>query len=84
MRGRGKKFWGTKGAYIKKRILLAFVEQLGHDHEALIENTIVETKNDNIPEADPSALLLASAEIRKSHRKYSEKGDKESEESDDD
>ena len=32
VRERGKKFWGTKGPYIKKRMLLAFVEQLGHDH----------------------------------------------------
>ena len=34
--------------------------------------------------SDPSALLLASAEIRRSHRKYSGEGDEESEESDDD
>ena len=63
MRGRGKKFWGTRGPYIKNRILLAFVEQLGYDYEALIENAIVKTKNNNVPESDPFALLLASAEI---------------------
>lgn len=40
---RAKKFWGTKG-------LLAFVEQLGHDHEALMENTRVESEDDDIPE----------------------------------
>ena len=84
MRERGKKFWGTKGPYIKKRMLLAFVEQLGHDHEALMENAIVESEEDNIPESDPSALLLASAEIRKSHRKYNKDEDEEDEESDDD
>ena len=30
---RRKKFWATKGAYIKKGTLLAFVEQLGHDQK---------------------------------------------------
>ena len=86
MRERGKKFWGTKDPYIKKRMLLAFVEQLGHNHEALMENAIVESEEDNNPESDPSALLLASAEIRKSHRKYKKEGDWEDgdEESDED
>ena len=79
MRERGKKFWGTEGPYIKKRMLLAFVEQLGHDHEALMENAIVESEEDNNPESDPSALLLASAEIRRSHRKYNEDEDEEDE-----
>ena len=84
MWGLGKSSWGPKGPYIKKRMLLAFVEQLGHDAEALMENAIVESEEDDVPGSDPSALLLASAEIRKSHRKYSGEGDEESEESDDD
>ena len=86
MRERGKKFWGTKGPYIKKRMLLAIAEQLGHDHEALMENAIVESKEDDNPESNPSALQLASAEIRRSHRKYNKEEDEEDEdeESDDD
>ena len=81
-----EKVWGPKGPYMKKRMLLAFVEQMGHGHEALMENAIVESEEDNNPESDPSALLLASAEIRKSHRKYNEVEDEEDEdeESDDD
>ena len=63
--------WGTQGAYIKKRMLLAFAEQVGHDYEALMEHAIVETEEDNVPESDPSAALLASAQIRQSHSKYS-------------
>lgn len=47
---RAKKFWGTKGPYVEKRTLLAFVEQLGHDHGALMENTRVESEGDDIPE----------------------------------
>lgn len=72
MKERGKHFWGTKGPYMKKRMLLAFVEQLGHDHEALLENALVETKEDEISESDPSALLLASQEIRGVHRERGE------------
>ena len=79
-----EKVWGPKGAYMKKRMLLAFVEQMGHGHEALMENAIVESEEDNNPESDPSALLMATAEIRKSHRKYNEEWDEESDESDDD
>lgn len=44
----------------------------------------VETKDNDILESNPSALLLASAEIRKCYRKYSEQWNEESEESDDD
>ena len=88
MRERGKKLWGTKGPCIKKRTLLAIVEQLGHDYEALMENAIVESKEDDNPESNPSALQLASAEIRRSHCKYrkGENGEDEDEdeESDDD
>ena len=72
MKERGKQFWGTKGPYMKRRMLLAFVEQLGHDHEALMENALVETKEDEISESDPSALLLASKEIRGVHREHDE------------
>ena len=81
-----QKLWGPKGPYIKKRTLLAFVEQLGPGYEALMENAIVESEDDDIPESDPSALLLASAEICASHRKYREEDEEESEseESDDD
>lgn len=72
LKERGEKSWGTKGPYIKKRMLLAFVEQLGHDHEALMENALVETKDDENPESDPSALLLVSKEIRGIQRIYNE------------
>ena len=46
---------------MKKRMLLAFVEQLGHDHEVTMEIAMVETADDDIPESNPScslALLL--------------------------
>ena len=84
MRDRGKILWGAKGAYIKRRMLLAFVEQLGHDYDALMENAIVESEEDNEPESDPSALLLACAEIRQSYRKYDREEDEEDEENGDD
>lgn len=81
MEERGKQFWGTKGPYIKKRMLLAFVEQLGHDHEALMENAMVESEEDDALEADPSALLLASKEIRDTYREDSDDDGSSDEES---
>ena len=80
-----KNFWGTQGPYIRKRMLLAFAEQVGHDYEALMKNAIVETEEDNVPEPDPSAVLLACAQIRQSHSKYSSDSDDsdEDEESED-
>lgn len=36
---------------------LASVEQLGHDHEALMENAMVDTEDGNIPESDPLRSL---------------------------
>ena len=67
-------------------MLLAFLEQLGHDHEALMENTRVESEDDNIPESDPSALLLywLAQRFVKAHRKYKDDEDEEGEESSDD
>ena len=79
MREWGKKCWGTNSPYIKKRMLLAFVEQLGHEHNTLMENAIVESEEGNNPESDPSALLMASAEIRRNHRKYNRQEDEEDE-----
>ena len=75
-----QKFWGTQGSYIKKRMLLAFAEQIGHDYEAPMKHAIVETEEDDVPESDPSAVLLASAQICQSHSKYSEDSDDDSDE----
>ncbi|KAJ5382383.1 hypothetical protein N7517_000294 [Penicillium concentricum] len=33
----GKPFWGTPGRYIPQNMLRAFVEELGHEYEALLE-----------------------------------------------
>lgn len=83
MQEKGQPFWGTKGPYMKKRMLLAFVEQLGHDHEALMENAMVETEEDNIDEPDPSALLLASKEICEGHRRRNDEDETDDSESED-
>ena len=56
-------------------MLLAFAEPVRHDYEALMEHAIVETEDDDVPESDPSAVLLASAQVRQSHSKYSSESD---------
>ncbi|KAL8792544.1 MAG: hypothetical protein Q9195_004843 [Heterodermia aff. obscurata] len=33
----GRKFWGTAGSYMNKHMLRAFVEELGHDYEPIME-----------------------------------------------
>ncbi|CAD6594005.1 MAG: hypothetical protein ASARMPRED_008336 [Alectoria sarmentosa] len=58
--------------------------QLGHDHETLLENAVVDSKTDNILESDSFVVLLANKEIRDSHCKYSDDGDEEGEDSSDD
>ena len=84
MQERDKHFSGTKSAYMKKRMPAALVKQLGHDHETLLENAVVDSKTDNILESDSFVVLLANKEIRDSHCKYSDDGDEEGEDSSDD
>jgi len=52
---KGTRFWGTHGKYVKKNILLGFVQEIGHDvssiaesimEHAIDEDTLVETKAD--------------------------------------
>ena len=52
----GKRFWGTAGPYLKKNMLLGFVEEMGHDFEALLEGAIEEDDDTS----DPTALAVVS------------------------
>jgi hypothetical protein len=35
----GKLYWGTPGRYLPRNMLLAFVEELGHEYEGLLEGS---------------------------------------------
>lgn len=57
-----KKFWGSPGSYMKKNMLLAFVEELGHDHEYLMSGAM-EQEPGEIDEPVESALAFANSNI---------------------
>ncbi|KAJ5880620.1 uncharacterized protein N7473_011673 [Penicillium subrubescens] len=43
----GKPFWGTPGRYLPKNMLLAFVEELGHEYKSLLDGAASIKKGDS-------------------------------------
>ena len=43
----GKKYWGSAGPYMKKNMLLGFVEEMGHEYEHLMEGAMDADDNDD-------------------------------------
>ena len=64
----GKKFWGTPGPYLRRKFLLAFVEEMGHAE--LLEGA--HHVNDEDQEPDDLVLATANEAIGISARKDSE------------
>ena len=62
----GKPYWGTAGRYIKKNMLQGFVQELGHDYEALLEGAISDSSNEE--EVGLAALEAANDQIKVSVR----------------
>lgn len=62
----GKPYWGTTGRYIKKNMLQGFVQELGHDYEALLEGAISDSSNKE--EMGLAALEAANDQIKVSVR----------------
>ncbi|KAI9765070.1 MAG: hypothetical protein M1839_005617 [Geoglossum umbratile] len=54
----GGKFWGTPGRYLPRNMLLAFVEEMGHEYEELLEGAAEEG---TAAAAERSDILLAVA-----------------------
>lgn len=52
----GKKYWGTAGSYMSRSMLLAFVEEMGHDYDELLEGATEDSK-----ETEPVETALAAA-----------------------
>ena len=74
------RYWGTRGRYVKKNMLLGFVEELGQDVESILENAI-----DEESEVEPSlegVAVVAEDVIIKT--RADETDDEEEEEDDDD
>lgn len=72
----GKKYWGTEERFMRKSMLVAFVEEMGHQYENLLEGAKdLEGSEDDEPLE--TALLAATARIRDSWK--TEEGSPESE-----
>lgn len=56
-----KPFWGTRGAYMKKSMLMAFVEEMGHEYEDLLKGAAEDI--DDTVEPDTTALMAANEAI---------------------
>ncbi|KAB8264844.1 hypothetical protein BDV32DRAFT_144879 [Aspergillus pseudonomiae] len=54
----GKPFWGTPGRYLPKNMLLAIVEEIGHDYKELLEGA-ASNKGDN-----DLLLAIASCQVK--------------------
>lgn len=57
----GKLFWATPGPYMRKRMLYALVEEMGHEHEALLAGAM-EEHEDEEKIALGDTLLRAAAQ----------------------
>lgn len=42
----GKRYWVTRRAFMKKAMLLAFVEEMGHEYEELLEGAADEKEGE--------------------------------------
>ena len=56
-----RRFWGTPGKYMLERMLLAFVEEMGHEYKHLLDGAI---KEDNAV-VDATAVVVANESIRR-------------------
>ena len=74
----GKPFWGTPGRYLPKNMLLAVVEELGHDYKELLAGA-TSNKGDN-----DLLLVVASSQVKCRPALRTNTFDSEDEEEDDD
>ena len=76
-----KHFWGTPGRYIRYNMLRAFVEELGHEYEQLLEAAMEDPDDASNHQSDPTLL---GAAINQIERSVAPEEDEEDEEDDDD
>lgn len=73
-------YWGTRGPFMKKGMLMAFVEKMGHEYKELMEGAIDDGSNED-GKSDPLALVASSRAIRATLK---DGGEEEEEEDDTD
>ena len=76
----GKLYWATPGQFMLRNMLLAFVEELGHEYEALLEGAAEPIGSDVVQE---TALVAANNQIKFSIRSEDMRHDGQDEDSDD-
>lgn len=74
----GRKYWGTGERFMRKSMLIAFVEEMGHQYEHLLEGA-KEHGGSEDDEPIETALLAGTARIRESWKSEEEGSDSESE-----
>lgn len=67
----GQQYWGTRGPFMKKKMLLAMVEEMGHDYEDLLQGAAPPDKQED-EHPDDTGLLCAISTIIASASKDSE------------
>ncbi|CAF9905847.1 MAG: hypothetical protein HETSPECPRED_005965 [Heterodermia speciosa] len=78
-----KPFWGTAGSYMKRSMLLAFVEEMGHQYESLLDGAVEDVDaNSGHQEVDCTALAVANEAIADSLRRGELRAEMEKEEND--
>ncbi|PGH01855.1 hypothetical protein AJ79_07791 [Helicocarpus griseus UAMH5409] len=55
----GKKFWGTPGKYVRRNMLCAFVEEIGHRYDDLLQGAIEEDAA--LPQGENDDLMVLTA-----------------------
>ena len=63
----GKKYWGSAGPYMKRNMLLGFVEEMGHEYEHLMEGAMdADDNNDDDDDGEKPAevaVMLANESV---------------------
>lgn len=90
----GKKYWGSAGPYMKRNMLLGFVEEMGHEYEHLMEGAMEADDDDGDDGDKPTevAVMLANESVLekraiiewKESRFYMHRDDEEEDDDDDD
>ena len=61
----GRPYWGTRGPFLSERMLKAFVEEMGHEYDDLMEGAAPagdDMRGDDV--SDPTGLLVATKTLR--------------------
>ena len=70
----GKPYWGSAGSYIRKNMLSAFVENLGHEYEQLL-GASTDMKEGQEVEPSNTAFIHANEDLLEKNRKVKARDD---------